>query len=59
MALGTVVVAIIHSYLRVGASGMDLTNGLLPLGLNEYFSGFDNIGHNSWPDLVLMWIIPK
>lgn len=27
--------------------------------LNEYFSGFENIGHNSWPDLVVLWIIPN
>ncbi|KAI1640136.1 hypothetical protein F4809DRAFT_516179 [Biscogniauxia mediterranea] len=27
--------------------------------LNEYFSGFDNIGHNSRQDLVLLWIIPN
>ncbi|KAF3001570.1 hypothetical protein E8E14_000635 [Neopestalotiopsis sp. 37M] len=25
----------------------------------EYFSGFDNIGHNSLPDLILLWIIPN
>ncbi|KAF4631082.1 hypothetical protein G7Y89_g7050 [Cudoniella acicularis] len=27
--------------------------------LNEYFSGFENIGHNKFMDLVLLWIIPK
>ncbi|KAJ9136929.1 C6 transcription factor [Pleurostoma richardsiae] len=27
--------------------------------LNEYFSGFDNIGHNSAFDLVFLWIIPN
>ncbi|KAI1212390.1 uncharacterized protein F4807DRAFT_415926 [Annulohypoxylon truncatum] len=27
--------------------------------LNEYFSGFDNIGHNSLQDLILLWIIPN
>ncbi|KAI0887164.1 uncharacterized protein GGS22DRAFT_105669 [Annulohypoxylon maeteangense] len=27
--------------------------------LNEYFSGFDNIGHNSRQDLILLWIIPN
>ncbi|KAI1457203.1 hypothetical protein F4805DRAFT_457960 [Annulohypoxylon moriforme] len=27
--------------------------------LNEYFSGFDNIGHNSLEDLILLWIIPN
>ncbi len=28
-------------------------------GLNEYCSGFKNIGHNTWGDLTLLWIIPK
>ncbi|KAI1484070.1 hypothetical protein F4774DRAFT_364680 [Daldinia eschscholtzii] len=27
--------------------------------LQEYFSGFDNIGHNSLQDLILLWIIPN
>ncbi|KAI2618641.1 hypothetical protein GGS26DRAFT_574013 [Hypomontagnella submonticulosa] len=27
--------------------------------LQEYFSGFDNIGHNSLRDLVFLWIIPN
>ncbi|SLM35542.1 hypothetical protein LPUS_04848 [Lasallia pustulata] len=27
--------------------------------LNEYFSGFDNIGHNSWSALLFLWIIPN
>ncbi|OAP57477.1 hypothetical protein AYL99_08215 [Fonsecaea erecta] len=27
--------------------------------LNEYFSGFANIGHNSLYNLVLLWIIPN
>ncbi|TKA23833.1 hypothetical protein B0A50_06968 [Salinomyces thailandicus] len=27
--------------------------------LNEAFSGFDNIGHNSWSRLVFLWIIPN
>ncbi|PSR83020.1 hypothetical protein BD289DRAFT_506797 [Coniella lustricola] len=27
--------------------------------LNEYFSGFDNIGHNKPWDLILLWIIPN
>ncbi|EGR48523.1 uncharacterized protein TRIREDRAFT_32204, partial [Trichoderma reesei QM6a] len=26
---------------------------------NEYYSGFDNIGHNSLEDLILLWIIPN
>jgi hypothetical protein len=28
-------------------------------GLNEAFSGFENIGHNSLWDLTFLWIIPK
>jgi hypothetical protein len=28
-------------------------------GLCEYYSGFDNIGHNTAKDLLLLWIIPK
>lgn len=31
----------------------------MPVGLNESFSGFQNIGHNSFIDLVVLWIIPK
>ncbi|KAI1755500.1 hypothetical protein F4782DRAFT_407188 [Xylaria castorea] len=27
--------------------------------LCEYFSGFDNIGHNSLVDLIFLWIIPN
>ncbi|KAI1467062.1 uncharacterized protein F4812DRAFT_459913 [Daldinia caldariorum] len=27
--------------------------------LQEYFSGFDNIGQNSLQDLILLWIIPN
>ncbi|KAI2469285.1 hypothetical protein F4781DRAFT_230036 [Annulohypoxylon bovei var. microspora] len=27
--------------------------------LNEHFSGYDNIGHNSLQDLILLWIIPN
>lgn len=27
--------------------------------LNEYYSGFDNIGHNSFRDLLFLWIIPN
>lgn len=29
------------------------------VGANEYFSGFDNIGHNPPMDLLFLWIIPK
>ncbi|KAL3423619.1 hypothetical protein PVAG01_05366 [Phlyctema vagabunda] len=27
--------------------------------LNEYYSGFDNIGHNKLIDLIFLWIIPN
>ncbi|KAH9903610.1 hypothetical protein F4778DRAFT_734800 [Xylariomycetidae sp. FL2044] len=27
--------------------------------LQEYFSGYDNIGHNSMQDLIILWIIPN
>ncbi|PNY25631.1 Uncharacterized protein TCAP_04431, partial [Tolypocladium capitatum] len=27
--------------------------------LNEYYSGFDNIGHNPFLDLIYLWIIPN
>jgi len=27
--------------------------------LNEYFSGFENIGHNKFWDLIILWIIPN
>ncbi|RDW83263.1 hypothetical protein BP5796_04754 [Coleophoma crateriformis] len=27
--------------------------------LNEYYSGFDNIGHNKFVDLIFLWIIPN
>jgi hypothetical protein len=29
------------------------------IGLNEFFSGFDNIGHNDAASLIFLWIIPK
>lgn len=32
---------------------------LICVGLNEYYSGFENIGHNSARDLLFLWIIPK
>ena len=28
-------------------------------GANEYYGGFDNIGHNTPVDLFFLWIIPK
>ncbi|ROV92342.1 hypothetical protein VSDG_07294 [Cytospora chrysosperma] len=40
------------------ASIMTVSKTLL-YWLNEYFSGFDNIGHNKPMDLLLMWIIPN
>lgn len=27
--------------------------------MNEYYSGFDNIGHNAMMQLLYLWIIPK
>jgi hypothetical protein len=27
--------------------------------MNEYYSGFENIGHNSLIDLLFLWIIPN
>ena len=36
-----------------------LTLATLILGSNEYFSGFDNIGHNAAASLIFLWIIPK
>lgn len=32
---------------------------LTETGLNEYYSGFDSIGHNSLSSLIVLWIIPK
>ena len=32
---------------------------LTPPGMNEYYSGFENIGHNAFVDLIYLWIIPK
>lgn len=31
----------------------------LGAGLNEVFSGFENIGHNDLVSLTFLWIIPK
>jgi hypothetical protein len=28
-------------------------------GLNEYFSSFENIGHNPWGRLFWLWIVPN
>jgi len=32
---------------------------LTSAGMNEYYSGFENIGHNSVRNLIFLWIIPK
>ena len=34
-------------------------NGLTFLGLNEYFSDFANIGHNSAFNLFWLWVLPN
>ena len=51
---------------KEGCSYRDLNGKLIRgrlsprgLGLNEYFSGFENIGHNSPMALLVLWIIPK
>ncbi|KAH6606881.1 c6 transcription factor [Trichoderma cornu-damae] len=40
------------------AAVMTLSKTLL-YWANEYYSGFDNIGHNPPMDLIFLWIIPK
>jgi hypothetical protein len=40
-------------------SGFGLKADIYTLGLNEAFSGFANIGHNAWPKLITLWVIPK
>ncbi|PFH56979.1 hypothetical protein XA68_15678 [Ophiocordyceps unilateralis] len=40
------------------AAVMTLSKTLL-YWMNEYYSGFDNIGHNPLLDLVYLWIIPN
>lgn len=32
---------------------------LISPDFNEYFSGFANVGHNTWPDLIFFYIIMK
>ena len=44
--------------LLYGASIMTVSKTVL-YWLNEAFSGFSSIGHNSFSDLVFLWIIPK
>ncbi|KAI9692715.1 MAG: hypothetical protein M1820_009420 [Bogoriella megaspora] len=41
-----------------GTSLMTLSKTVL-YWLNESYSGFENIGHNTTPDLIFMWIIPN
>jgi hypothetical protein len=38
---------------------VNYTNFCGGAGLNEAFSGFDNIGHNSMTTLIPMWVIPN
>lgn len=45
---------------EIGSSDSNSSaNSILRPGLNEYFSGFANIGHNNAYDLILLWIIPN
>ncbi|KAI1343694.1 hypothetical protein F5Y15DRAFT_411550 [Xylariaceae sp. FL0016] len=44
--------------LAFSAAVMTLSKTVL-YWLNEYFSGYDNIGHNSLQDLIFLWIIPN
>lgn len=39
--------------------GQLVTNIWDNAGLNEYFSSYDNIGHNNLVQLIFLWIIPK
>lgn len=41
--------------LLVAGSHTDCTGVVL----NEYFSGFRNIGHNDAMTIIFLWIIPK
>ncbi|KAI1815982.1 hypothetical protein GGS20DRAFT_540369 [Poronia punctata] len=41
-----------------GAAVMTLSKTVL-YWLNEYYSGYDAIGHNDLGDLILLWIIPN
>ncbi|KAG5967027.1 hypothetical protein E4U58_002332 [Claviceps cyperi] len=44
--------------LGFSAAVMTLSKTLL-YWCNEYFSGFENVGHNEFFDLLLMWILPN
>ncbi|KAG5920946.1 hypothetical protein E4U61_007321 [Claviceps capensis] len=44
--------------LGFSAAVMTLSKTLL-YWCNEYFSGFENVGHNEFVDLLLMWILPN
>lgn len=46
------------SLIGLSASVMTLSKTVLYM-FNEYYSGWANVGHNSWWTLVTMWIIPK
>ncbi|KAI0542195.1 hypothetical protein GGR58DRAFT_300218 [Xylaria digitata] len=50
--------AAISVLVAFSAAVMTLSKTLL-YWLCEYYSGFDNIGHNSLPDLIFLWIIPN
>ncbi|KAH8673553.1 hypothetical protein BX600DRAFT_508804 [Xylariales sp. PMI_506] len=50
--------AAVASLLAFSAAVMTVSKTVL-YWLNEYFSGFDNIGHNSLSDLIILWIIPN
>ncbi|CAH0018387.1 unnamed protein product [Clonostachys rhizophaga] len=41
------------------AAVMTLSKSGSVLGANEYYSGFDNIGHNSTRDLITLWVMPN
>ncbi|KAI0476870.1 hypothetical protein F4859DRAFT_480503 [Xylaria cf. heliscus] len=51
----TAAVAVLVAF---SASVMTLSKTVL-YWLCEYYSGFDNIGHNPFWDLIFLWIIPK
>lgn len=46
------------SLLAFSAAVMTLSKTVL-YWLNEYFSGFDNIGHNDLHSLIFLWVIPN
>ena len=54
-ALMTVSKTVLYCASALSAIGLVL----MILGMNEYYSGFAHIGHNSFQDLLFLWIIPK